>query len=312
MRQLKMLRARLTSLWRRRQKALVSVPPAVVVALLTSCADAPNSRALTSSSYYLAGNAARGLNANGQFVLAGAPGGVTMTEADARVLAAAYVNTYGGRQARRYAREAQAPVETENLTPCHRAFYGSSSFGDPGEIASVQLRRWVGDKWFVQLCDGAVPRVLVSVSTRPGELQREGRLLRGRTDQVFRSFGIAGGTDWSSPEDAAEFVARKTGERVVEVPELILAPPPAASRQAMWSVTVASPVRVVAASGSWNTRVLLVGPNGTERLSLYSNDPHAEPLVIRDVGETDAKGKPVQLSAKPGRSRSLRAVEVAK
>jgi hypothetical protein len=221
------------------------------------------------------GAAAMAVDASGRFQLAAPVAGryPEITAADANGLAATWAREYGPLHLRFLQETHGGTINFHTLAICGRTFYVRNAFVPPSaDIPSPYLKPY-GPWWLVTMCaPGDVPTVSVAVSAWATELS----ISNGKIKFPFVSgnefFGIGiplgqVGEFPGSPEAAATLVAKQSGRRVVQVPELIMAAntdgPPQAAR---WHLTLDSPANFHSArSGNLAVNEVFVGsPKVTE------------------------------------------------
>lgn len=197
------------------------------------------------------------LTPDGRFRLAPAkaPDDVPIiTPERARDLARAYLASWGDASVSRWAWERGGSLGTDVVAPSARVYFAQSPLGRiPDDLYHPAVRRMYGPMYIVPLESGGEVVALLCVSAYSTDLEINARGLvetpklggsyffskavaPDPRDPRFRFVAV-------SPEEAVEYVARRTGARVTEIPELVLLPGyhPAS---AAWRVRLDRPVRV--------------------------------------------------------------------
>jgi hypothetical protein len=195
----------------------------------------------------LTSEAARHLNAEGQFILsAPAAGAVPMiTEAEAKVRAVAWARDFGSFNRSYLEKYHGAPIDFTKLQACSRAYFAASPYEDlPAGVPNF-VRNYLGPQWLVSLCaaDGT-PQVSLAIAAYSTDVTVESGHLKqapfGGAEHFWE--GISRGTELPvAPERAAELAARLTGRRVAAVPELVLSDAHYAPQYARWRIVLDDP-----------------------------------------------------------------------
>ncbi|MGI8498248.1 MAG: hypothetical protein ACR2OG_11775 [Gemmatimonadaceae bacterium] len=221
---------------------------------------------------YLAGNAARALGPNGQFILpAPVPQGVyaEISEAYADSIATAFVRGYGQFRLGDYEQIHGARINLAALVRCGRTFYVASAYEPLPLQVPLNWRKAYGPEWMVTFCDGGVPALGVSMPAYDTDVQViAGQLIDPPEHYALISaegIPLRLGSMPLAPEAMAELAARLTGRRVTEVPQLVMRPGPIPTvpQSALWRIRLEAPIRVQGrVSGSTSdTDELSAGPD---------------------------------------------------
>jgi hypothetical protein len=240
-------------------KLLPVLRSSLLAAALLACSDAQRLPTAVDrgrvGAEYLSGAAAGALNEAGQFNLPipvprGPYGEITAATADR--IATIFVRLYVPFQRDAVSKEHGTPVDPGSLRKCGRTFYVESAFEPLPEVVPIVFRKSYGPHWLVSFCQGATPAVSISVSayntdvsfiqTRDGEDLAVPRYSNFGTYELGIPLHI--GAIPTTPEQAAEFVARQTGARVKEVPVLVMRAGPYFAQSSVWRIELEKPVRV--------------------------------------------------------------------
>lgn len=249
-------------------------------------------------SAYVVGHAADALDSRGHFVLAPRQLGSTpeVTEAQAVALATIYLRTYGRSLEGEYTAQHGSRVEVAKLVPCGPAYYAAAAYPSIPNTATSEARKLLGPKWLMQMCGSDGPAVIVSVSSLATDLRNVGGHLRPqpRGDFAVRGIPKAMGFGLIAPEDAVIDAAQKTGRRVSEPPELVLAPYPYSPFVPKWKITLDGPARTkgqhshqvsestvlfAGFGGAWSVKGLQAAePGGQSRYLTLRDRDHGRPV----------------------------------
>lgn len=217
----------------------------VCAALVVIACGTDRTTAPTDVNAHVVGEAARNLDGHGRFVL---PGGEAdeLTKARAIDLATAYVRVGARWIGDTWERDRGARIDFGKLSACSRVYYAKSALDLRGR-GSASLRQFAGSKWLVSFCSPNGTEVLsIAVSAESTDLQVVDGHIVGVGGMQFTSAGLP--TTLAAvplgPEDAVRIVAAATGQRVTDVPELVLPPSPYPPQLAKWRVRLEAPVQM--------------------------------------------------------------------
>jgi hypothetical protein len=197
------------------------------------------------------------LTPDGRFRLAPAqaPDDIPIITPDrARELARAYLRTWGPGSVQRWGWERGGTLDADAVEPSSRVYFARSPLGRvPDDLYHPAIRRMYGPMYVVAMESGDEVVALLCISAYGTDLEIDSRGLI-QTPPLGGSYFFSKAVAPNprnprfrfvavSPEEAVEHVARLTGARVSEVPELVLLAGyhPAS---AAWRVTLDRPVRV--------------------------------------------------------------------
>lgn len=171
---------------------------------------------------------------------------------DAPRLARLWVRQFGSGMKRALVRAVGDTVVAANLAPCGAPLYAESSYDAPDASAPVGVRRSLGDKWLVTMCDGSAPAAIVAVAADLGALRVESDSLvfpsEGGGEFSMLAIGSYTGVNALPPGDSiARLVASLARERVALAPRLILPSANRAPQLARWRLDLARPVQMTVA-----------------------------------------------------------------
>jgi hypothetical protein len=283
----------------------------IVCALSTeACSSSDQHQLAPPLSSVLTGAASVALNSNGRFELAGSPTG-EIDEGKARKLAVAYAVTAGQWMLEAWQEDRGATISLNHLAACERAYYARSAFA-PIPSASTRLRQRFGGYWLVGLCEDGVQVVSVAIPGLATELRADApNAIRGLASQIL-SFGIPVrlGKLPVEPEPSATQVGELTESRIIQVPELVLPPPPHVPQLAKWRFVLETPTRLrsTGASEAVETRVVYFGVGETwHTLGLLRGRSASAPIRAKDQGRG---GTEVALVAMDGYANAFEAALV--
>ena len=242
--------------------------PAVLTTLLTAamlgCQDStPNSsgRPLTFGEVraHVVGEAAAGLQPNGEFSLRGAGQG-ELSSAQAITLAEHWPLAFGQQKLGRLQKEHGDTIELASLRACGRTYYARTAVEPlPKEVveAAPAIQRVFGGHWLVTLCSQTgVPQIILAVAALSTDLRIEnGQIVAPTHGQGnwFHSEGIRLGIGFDMLEQPERLVQRAgtaTGRRIVTVPDLVTPLPRDASpMHPRWLFTIDAPIGVRSRAG---------------------------------------------------------------
>lgn len=311
---------------RRTARAGVLTGLACVIGALVACSDASRTRAVAapdgrSSRAWAADAAAAALAGDGAFhIAAHVPiAGAEIDPAQASALAVAYAHTFGGWLNIAWEQDRGGKIDVTQLQACGPAAYARSPHVNGGvKRGSLPeaLRRALAPQYLVELCAGGTPMVNIAVSAIAADARVVGGQLVGGDTRDFTSYGINPRMPRSviRPEDAALLAARATGQRVAEVPELVLPPFPGAPQLARWRITLEAPVKLRGRSSGIvrPTREVYAGFGRTwYEIDVHAAEPGAAAVSV-SVPAGANSGAPVtlQLPTAAGYATAVESVEV--
>jgi hypothetical protein len=230
------------------------IVPVLSAALLLGCGSENGPGSIGDITTYVTGDAAKNLDANGQFMLDAPPVGPTpeITEEQALALAKIYARDFAPMLRPSLEKDHGGAINFTQLQPCGRALYAQSAY-EPQPTLSRSFQRFIGPWWLVALCEGTAsrPSVSLAISALATNLAIQNDKIVWTDDTGGNEF-FADGTpsSWdgpimASPERATAAVAQATGRQIAKVPELIASSPLRGVPQAaMWRLTLNSPATV--------------------------------------------------------------------
>lgn len=293
---------------------------------LMACSDAAHTRALAapdgrSSRVWAADAAVAALAPDGALhIAAHVPiAGAEIDPARAGALAVAYAHTFGGWLNIAWEQDRGGSIDVAQLQACGPAAYARSPHVDGavkrGSLPEV-VRRALAPQYLVELCASGTPVVNVAVSAIATDARVVGGRLVGFDPRDFTSYGINARMPHSvvRPEDAALLAAQATGQRVAEVPELVLPPFPGAPQLARWRITLEGPVKLRGRRSGVvrSTREVYAGFGRTwSETDVQIADPGATAVSV-SVPAAANSGAPVtlQLPTAAGYSTAVESAEV--
>ncbi|HLL84938.1 MAG TPA: hypothetical protein VK420_19875, partial [Longimicrobium sp.] len=177
-----------------------------------------------------------------------------ITPGRARELAHAFLRSWGHGSVQRWGWERGGTLNPDAVTSSSRVYFAQSPLGRiPDDLYHPAIRRMYGPMYIVPLQSGdeVVALLCISAYATDVEINTQGLVETPRLGgSYFFSKAVAPNPPNPrfrfvavSPEEAVEHVAKRTGARATEVPELVLLPGyhPAS---AAWRVRLDRPVRV--------------------------------------------------------------------
>ena len=211
----------------------------------------PESPKAGSLNTMVVGEAAARVDAAGLFVMSAKAVDAkrpSLTEANARRLAAIYARDYGPIMRATLEGHRRAAIDFSKLSACGRTFYAESSLPDLPDAVPAGLRRANGPYWLVTLCEIGVPAVSVSVSAFATDIHVVNDKLVYPLDSgsEFWIIGIPPALQALPlpPEEAVRAAVAATGTPVNQVPVLV-APVlgDGVPQMARWRVSFERPVK---------------------------------------------------------------------
>lgn len=277
---------------------------------------------------FVTGAAAEALGADGLFRLREphAPSSRPIISPEwARLLAASYVLSFGHDLKRYWEQEHGRSINIAQLQPDMRVFYASTPYAPFPEGYHPAFARGFGPFYLTAFGSGAAPVLRVAVAAYATEVQIDGDgKIQRPVDQgtEFVSQGIPVDTtradlaSFVTPEAAVVTVARLTGVKVSEAPELMRVGMPLGPFSAVWKVTLERPVRVRTRKDSRTAEVqhLYLGSERGRRLMIPAAEQPTEYAAlafrISPTGE-DLPPEQVRLPIEPGLPTVFQEVVVA-
>jgi hypothetical protein len=232
--------------WRVAMRAKVRRGRALLAAIAgLSCSDvsAPDpSHVITAS---VTGDAAAGLNAEGQFIL-----GMNLQDeiarGQARALASAYWTDAYPFILGVMTEDRGAVVHAADLVPCNRSFYVASAYEVIPPAMPAFIRKALASQWLVGMCYHGVEEVVIAVSALATDAAIENGHLTKTGEGNFFPAGVPVGTEIPmAPEGIANGSAAVSARRVSKVPVLAMRSFPKAPTTAVWAIEIESAVEVV-------------------------------------------------------------------
>lgn len=224
---------------------------------------------------YVTGEAAQGLNAQGQFDLTVAEAGSStssrsISPSRARDLALAFVRTWGSVYQPLWEKERGGAVDAGSLEPHPRVYRAETPYGSFPTGFHPAFARAFGPWYLVSMVSGEEPVLLVAVSAYATDLKIDGHgylvepLLSGNDLVTWTISASPKGYRPATPEQAVALVGRATGARTERVPELWLLDSSHHPGSAVWRTALDRTVQVRPRSGEppRQVRELFVGPGG--------------------------------------------------
>ncbi len=178
---------------------------------------------------FVTGNAARGLDASGHFVLATSSGGPLseLTLARAEGYAHAFATELGPDLSDYLVQGHGGPINFDRLRVCRQSVYAASSFEPADSTMPTFVRGEFGGWWLVALCEDDAVEISVAVEAiGTGLTLTDGRtgFLPDSNGGHFFAVGVPSWWDGPVPvsaEQAVVLAGLATGRRIDEVPQLI-------------------------------------------------------------------------------------------
>ena len=170
-----------------------------------------------------------------------------ITEGQARELAAFWVSDLAKFVVSSLEEQHGGTINVAALRDCGRIYYGRTPYEPLDAAVPASLKRAFGSWWYVPLCGGSTPQVLLFVSTESRGLIDwiNGRSPSEPLGGHFRWAGIPDGAVAKrllSPEEAVQSAWQLTGARASRQPELIVGE--VGPIWAAWRVYTERPVQV--------------------------------------------------------------------
>ncbi len=233
---------------------------------------------------YVVGRAAEALDPHGQFVLNQGQLGTVLelSENQALALATVYVHTYGRSLEALYTEQHGSQVHVSSLSPCGHAYYAATPYESIPQTASTEAKKLLGPKWLIEMCGPGGPSVMVAVSSLATDLRIEQGHIRSQPKADFTTRGVSKSmaSGFVTPEEAVTEVAHKTGRRVSESPELVLAPYPYSAFVPKWKITLDGAARLQGQHSrqASESAVVYMGFGGAWSVKgLQTAEPHSQP-----------------------------------
>lgn len=205
---------------------------------------------------YVTGDAAAALGATGKFRLSESLTNPAneISQAAAEKIAVSYARRFGRYHVGRWEGEVGRRIDLSDLSVCDRAFYSRSAYAIPMD-APKEIRRQLGTRWLVSLCDSrGTPLVSLSFSPEATELGADlSATSLAVPDAYFRSSGIAPSVRVTvpiAPEAAAAEASKFSLLRVSGVPELVRPPHPESDLLSRWRTPLEAELSVLALSST--------------------------------------------------------------
>lgn len=231
--------------------------------------------------HFVTGVAAEQIDARGQFVL---PTPVApdefpiITPERAGELAFAYVRSFGPVRHTEWEKQRGRAINLDGLRVDPHIFYARSPYGRFPDGYQPGFRKAYGPYYVVRLTSDGTPVLAVAVSAYNTDvgIDSDGQVelppIRGNE---FVAHAIP--TDTAqyfllTPEEATIRIARLTGMRITEVPELLLLGRPYSPTLAVWELVLDRPVRVRTAQGAREAQQLYIGSEPTHRLTVAAEE----------------------------------------
>jgi hypothetical protein len=244
----------------------------------------------------LTSEAAKSLNQNGQFQLAGpAAGARELSGTQAVQIADVWARQFAPKIRRTLERERGGPIAFERLRSCGRPLYAESAFEPLSAALPAGIRRAYESKWLVGLCAGKELQVSLAIAAGAADLAVVDGAIRQGAERggEFFSLGIPKG--WESPvglspERAAQLAAVATGRRIAKTPRLIAASPRVAYPQgSTWEFVLESPVAVQSRSSPMPRQIARIHAGFHAQVGLNRN-------IRQDLMLVGASGQPAELT----------------
>lgn len=224
---------------------------------------------------YVTGEAAQGLNAQGQFDLtvaeadaSASPGSISPSRA--RDLALAFVHTWGSVYGPLWEKERGGAINAGSLEAHPRVYRADTPYGPFPTGFHPAFARAFGPWYLVRMVSGEEPVLLVAVSAYATDLKVDGHgyliqpRLGGNDIVTWAISANPEGYRPAAPEEVVARVGRATGARTEHVPELWLLDSSQHPGSAVWRIALDRTVQVRPRSGEppRPVRELFAGPGG--------------------------------------------------
>lgn len=177
----------------------------------------------------------------------------------AGLLGASYVLTFAPWLRGHWNEQRGRQIDVERLRHDERVFYASTPYASFPEGYHPTFTTMFGPYYVMRMISGSTPVLLVSVAAYATEVEidESGKIYRpGPGGSEFVSQGFPLDTmkphlaAFATPEEAVVTVARLTGAKVSEVPELMRVGMPLGPFSSVWKITLDRNVRVRTTDGS--------------------------------------------------------------
>lgn len=261
---------------------------------------------------FVTGAAADALASDGTFALSDplAPGERPIVEPErARLLASAYVRSFGPTLLRFWKEDRGRAIDLERLQPLPRVYYAVTPYGPFPDGFHAGFTHAYGPYYLVPMTAGTAPELLVAVAGYATQVQiaADGKVVRPvqrGNEFLARGVPVDPSAAFPTPEQAVARVARATGALVEAVPELVSVGLPQGPFASLWKITLDRPVpvRTVDRRRRLETRTLYVGSLGEDLRISAAEQPtvYATSAIRADDTSDERVPQPVDVPILPG------------